>query len=59
MFVFFFYFYLLKKIRLYISCESSAGQRIHMQYKVLFSLKNNEKVCKFVISCGSDWCLKG
>ena len=37
---FFFYFYLSKKIRLDISCESSA--RINMKYQVLFSLKNNE-----------------
>ena len=40
----FFYFYISKEIRLDVSCESSALHRIHMKYKVLFSLKNNEKV---------------
>ena len=25
-----------------VSCESSARQRIHMEYQVLFLLKNNE-----------------
>ena len=39
----FFYFYLLKKIRLDVSCESSVRQRIHKKYQVLFSLKNDEK----------------
>ena len=38
------YFYLSKKIRLDFSCESSAGQRIHMKHQVLFSLKNNENI---------------
>ena len=38
-----FYFYLSKKIRLDVSSESSAWQRIHMKHQVLFSLKNNEK----------------
>ena len=39
---FVFYFYVLKKIKLDVSCESSARQRINMKYQVLFSLKNNE-----------------
>ena len=44
---FLFYFYLTKKIRLDVSSESSARQRIQMKYQVLFSLKNNEKsICK-------------
>ena len=30
------YFSLLKKIRLDISCESSALQRIHMKYCIIF-----------------------
>ena len=51
---YFFYFYLLKKIRLSVSCESSARQRIHMKYQVLFSLKNNEKVFMNVVSCSHD-----
>ena len=38
-----FYFYLSKKIRLDISSESSARQRIHMKYQVLVSLENNKK----------------
>ena len=38
-----FYFYLSKKIRLDVSSESSAQQRIHLKHQVLFSLKNNEK----------------
>ena len=38
-----FYLYLSKKIRLDVSCESSATQRIHLKHQVLFSLKNNEK----------------
>ena len=40
----FFYFYLSKKIRLEVSCESSAEQRIHLKHQVLFSLKNNENI---------------
>ena len=39
-----FYFYLSKELRLGVSCESSARQRIHMKYQVLFSLKNSEKI---------------
>ena len=34
-----YYSYRLKKIRLDVSCESSARQRIRMKYQVLFSLK--------------------
>ena len=41
---YYFYFYLLKKITLDVSYESSAMQRIHMKYQVLFSLKNSEKI---------------
>ena len=43
-----------KEIRLDISCESSARQRIHMKYQVLFSLKNNEKVFINVVCCSRD-----
>ena len=35
----FFHFSFSKKIRLEVSCESSAKQRIHMKCQVLFSLK--------------------
>ena len=54
-----FYFYLLKKLRLDFSCESSAKQRIHMKYQVLFSLKQNEKVFMNVVCYSRDWCFKG
>ena len=55
----FFYFYLLKKIRLDVSCESSAGQRIHIKYQVLLSLKNSEKILKTAVCCSPDWSFKG
>ena len=42
--IFIFYFYLLKKIRIDLSCESSAEQRIHLKHQVLFILKSNEKI---------------
>ena len=54
-----FYFYLLKKIRLDFSCESSAEQRIHLKHQVLFSLKNNEKIFINVVCCSRDWRFKG
>ena len=56
---FFFYFYLLKTIRLDVLCESSARQRIHMKYHVLFSLKNNEEIFMNVVCCSCDWQFKG
>ena len=34
-----FYFYLSTKTRLDVSCESSARQRIHMKYCLIFSIK--------------------
>ena len=43
-----FYFYFLKKIRLDFSCESSARQRIHMKYQVLFF---SEKQRKSIYKC--------
>ena len=57
----FFYFHLLKKIRLDVSCGlifhdfSSARQRIPMKHQALFSLKNNEKVFMKAICCSRDW----
>ena len=39
--LYFFYFYLSKKIRLDVSCESHV--MIHMKYQVLFYQKSNEK----------------
>ena len=56
---FFFYFYLSKEIKLDVSCESSARQRIHMKYQVLFSLKNNENVFMNVVCYSRDWHFKG
>ena len=50
----FFDFYLCKEIRLDVSCESSARQRIHMKYQVIFSLKNNEKVFINVVCCSPE-----
>ena len=40
---FFFKFYPSMKIRLDVSCEASAGQKIRMKYKVKFFLKTLEK----------------
>ena len=52
--ILFFYFYLSKKIRLDVSSESSAWQRIHLKHQVLFSLKNNEKIFMNVVCCSRD-----
>ena len=41
--LFFFYFYHLKKIRLDVSCESSALQRIHMKYIMSYFLGKTMK----------------
>ena len=49
-----FYIYLSKKIRLDVSSESSAWQRIHLKHLVLFSLKNNEKIFMNVVCCSRD-----
>ena len=46
-------------MRLDVSCESSAKQRIHMKYQALFYQKNNEKIYKTVICCSRDWRFKG
>ena len=37
------YYTFSKKIRLDISCESSAGKRIHMKHQALFSSKDKKK----------------
>ena len=55
----FFYFYLSKEIRLDVSCESPALQRIHMKYQVLFSLKNNEKSIYICRLLQRDWRFSG
>ena len=55
-----FYFYLLKKIRLDFSCESSVRwQRIHLKHQVLFCLKNNEKIFMNVVCCSHEWRFEG
>ena len=56
-----FYFYLLKKKRLDVSCESSARQRIHMKYEIKKKKKkkNNEKVFMNVVCCNRDWRFTG
>ena len=56
---YYFYFYLSKKIRLDVPCESSAKQRIHMKYQALFYQKKNEKIFKTVVCCIRDWRFKG
>ena len=38
-----FTFYLAKKIRFDVSCVSFAKQRIHVKYRVIFSLKTKMK----------------
>ena len=48
-----FYFYLLKKIRLDFSCDSSA------YIKSYFLQKNNEKIFINVVCCSRDWRFKG
>ena len=39
----YFFQHFSEKIRLVISCESSARQRIHMKHQDLFSSKDNSK----------------
>ena len=53
-----FTFYLLKKIRLDVSCESSAKQRIHMKYKALFYQKKQWKIFQTVVCCSRHWRFK-
>ena len=36
-----------------------ARQRIHVNYLVLFSLKNNEEIFINVVCCSWDWRFKG
>ena len=56
---YFFFYCFSEKIRLDLSCESSAGQRIHMKYKVLFSSKDKSEINKSVICCSFAWLFKG
>ena len=43
---FFFHFFFVEKIRLDVSSESSAKQRIHMKNQALFSSKDKSKKLK-------------
>ena len=51
-----FYFYLSKKIRLDVTCESFAK---HIKYQALFHQKNHEKIFKTVVCCNHDLRFKG
>ena len=42
--IFFVFYSFLEKIRLDMSCESSAKQTVHMKCQALFSLNNNKKM---------------
>ena len=42
--VFIIYFFFSEKMRVYISCESSAKLRVHVKFQVLCPLKNNLKI---------------
>ena len=42
----------LKKIRVDVSCESSAKQRIHMKHQLLFSLKTMKKYSRLSSAAG-------
>ena len=52
-----------ENLRLGISCESSARQRIHMKHQALFSSKdeskNKAKRNKSVVCCNFAWLFKG
>ena len=50
---------LSEKIRLDISCESSARQRIHMTHQALFSLKAESKKIKVSSAAIFVWRFKG
>ena len=51
--------FFLRKIRLDISCESSARQRIQMKHQALFSSKNKRKKTKVLSAAIFVWRLKG
>ena len=50
-----------EKMRLDISCESSARQRIYVSHKhqALFSSKDKSKKNKSVVCCNFAWLFKG
>ena len=49
----------MEKIRLDISCEPSARQRIHMKNQALFSSKNKGKQIKVLSAAIFVWRFKG
>ena len=51
--------WLLEKIRLDISCETLARQRIHMKHQALFSLKDKSKKIKVSSAAIFIWPFKG
>ena len=51
----YFFIVFLEKIRLDISCESSARQRIHMKNQVLFSSKYKSKKIKMSSAAVFVW----
>ena len=47
------------RIRLDISCESSARQKSHMKHQALFTSKDKSKKYKSVVCCNFSWRFKG
>ena len=54
-----YFFIVFRKIRLDISCESSARQRIHMKHQAPFSLKDKNKIQLVSSAAISVWGFKG
>ena len=54
-----FFSFFLEKIRLDMSCEYSAWQRIYMKNQALFSKKDKSENNKSVICCNFAWHFKG
>ena len=48
-----------EKMRLDISCESSAGQRIHMKHQALLSVKAKSRKKISVVCCSFAWLFMG
>ena len=55
----YFFIFISEKIKLDISCETSAGQRIYMKLQALFSLKNKSKKIKVSSAAIFVWRFKG
>ena len=56
----YFVMFFSENIRLDVSCESSAKQRIHMKHQALFSLKDRSEKFnnKSVVCCNFAWLLR-